>query len=185
MISIHVITQLYDVGMTAGLASDMLALAEVGTSWCNVFQNSTQDSTQKMTVNCTVDVLSRIKTLQNQAAKLANLTQVHLWDGDQSAFVNKLPANSYPNMPQDKFYERLSPTSFYPLMTGVPTTSQADQLATKHLLEPSGFCITRRKMNGHPMRQIIRCRMMLCFCRVGKNKPLLVQIHCHAMLKVK
>jgi hypothetical protein len=137
--------QLYDVGMSAGLASDMLALAEVGDAWCGGEGSGGEGeggSGGGAGVGaCGASVRAKIALLRERAAVLTNLTQAHLWDEGRGAFVNKLPARSY-NASADAFYGRLSPTSFYPLMTGAPTAAQAERLATEHLLAPTGFCVT-------------------------------------------
>ena len=130
--------QLYDVGMTANLASDMLALADAGDAWCSA-TNAT--AALAHSTPCGVDTKTKITTLRKRAATLAGLTQAHLWNEEVSAFTNKLPRVAY-NLDKDTFYARISPTSFYPLMTGAPTTTQADRMVQKHLLNPTSFCVT-------------------------------------------
>jgi hypothetical protein len=127
--------QLWDVGMTANLASDMVALADVGDAWCGAPVTAPHVSP------CTNSTHAKIAQLRQRAAILANLTQTHLWSDASNAFVNKMPRDSY-NLTADTFYPRISPTSFYPLMTGVPTPRQANQTVTAHLLNPTSFCIT-------------------------------------------
>ena len=123
--------QLYDVGMSANLASDSLALAKLGDVWCAVAAST-----------CSADTRSKIATLRERAGTLTGLMQTHLWNNGAKAFVNKLPAGPAYKLSTDTFYERISPTSFYPLMTGVPTVEQADATVTTQLLNPRKFCVT-------------------------------------------
>ena len=107
--------QLYDVGMTANLASDLLALAEVGDAWCALGLPRCDATGAR----------ARLRTLRERAAELGNLTQQHLWSEQHGAYVNKMPAHAYPALKgTDAFYARLSPTSAYPLMAGVPSATQ-------------------------------------------------------------
>ena len=112
--------QLYDVGMTAGLCSDMLALAEVGDAWCAV---GSQQLSAGMDV-CGATERAQIATLRQRAAELGALTQHHLWSEELGIFANKMPAAANSSTSDGEFYPRISPTSFYPLMTGVPSTAQ-------------------------------------------------------------
>ena len=79
-------------------------------------------------------------------------------------FVNRLPGRAYPSVDggSDVFYQRVSPTSFYPLvgpsscippngtltvatssqMTGGASMEQAHTVAADWLLDPKRFCIT-------------------------------------------
>ena len=128
--------QIWDVGMTANLASDMLALATLGDAWC-----AAPAATPGVSACTKSGVPAKIATLRQRAGTLTTLTQQHLWDDDAGAFVNLLPAEAY-NLSKPTFYNRLSPTSFYPLMTGVPSAAQAQRLASEHLLNRDRFCIT-------------------------------------------
>ena len=127
---------LYDVGMTANLASDMEALARTGDAWC-----ASTPKTAPHTTPCSEDAKAKIATLRERAAQLSQLTQEHLWNEDVGAYTNKMPGAEY-NRTTDAFYPRVSPTSFYPMMSGVPTPQQADRIVKDHLLNPTGFCVT-------------------------------------------
>lgn len=129
--------QLWDVGMTANLASDMLALAALGDEWCAAGGSLPSNTTEP----CTAATKAKIATLKDRAGQLATLTQTELWSDTSAAFVNKMPKEPY-NLSADTFYPRISPTSFYPLMTGVPTVEQANATVLTHLLNPTGFCVT-------------------------------------------
>jgi hypothetical protein len=114
----------------------MLALAKAGDAWC-----ASTPATTPHTTPCTTDTTKKIAKLRQRAALLGSLTQAHLWNDAVGAYTNKLPAAAY-NLTADSFYARISPTSFYPMMSGTPTTAQADRLVQQHLLNPTGFCIT-------------------------------------------
>jgi hypothetical protein len=132
---------LYDVGMTANLASDMIALAQLGDALCAAPHSLQLRNCSRMPAGAGPTTESKIQTLRKRAAELVTLTQAHLWDEVSGAFVNKLPGLAY-NLSQDRFYRRVSPTSLYPLMTGAPTTQQAERLARGQLLSKDRFCIT-------------------------------------------
>ena len=123
---------LYDVGMTANLASDMLALASLGKSWNG---NRTTPPPPAF-----ANVSARVKVLQERAAELVTATEDRLWSEEVGAYVNLLPGKVY-GKADDFFYPRVTPTSFYPLMTGGPSAARADELATKWLLSRTGFCL--------------------------------------------
>ena len=55
-----------------------------------------------------------------------------LWDPASGIFLNK-------DLHTGKFGYRLSPTNFYPLLAKVATPQQADEMVTKHLLNPEEF----------------------------------------------
>merc|ERR1711874_700824 len=48
-------------------------------------------------------------------------------------------ANKFPN---GSFYRRISPTSFYPLLTAGPSNEQAAGMMTKWMMNKTRFCIT-------------------------------------------
>jgi hypothetical protein len=130
--------ELMDVGMTANLAADMVALAELGGAWCDANGTAPHSSA------CSAETHAKIAWLQSTAAQLAGRMQQHLWNEQAGAFVNKIPASSY-NLSEDTFYTRLSPTSFYPMMGGHASTEQAKRMVTEHLLNPTGFCVTPKE----------------------------------------
>ena len=96
--------QLMDVGMTSNLAADMLALVELGTAWCGANGVAPNASA------CTAETHEKINWLNHTAATLGDRTQAHLWNDDASAFTNKMPADAYPELRDDTFYTRISPT---------------------------------------------------------------------------
>ena len=60
--------------------------------------------------------------------------QQHLWDGEAGVFTNKFFNGS--------FYRRYSPTSFYPLISGVATDEQVSAMVEGFLTSPQHFCVT-------------------------------------------
>eukprot|EP01052_Picozoa_sp_SAG31_P021517 SAG31_NODE_1669_length_7575_cov_2.213483_1_plen_997_part_00 len=136
--------QIYDVGMSANLASDMLALVDLGKALCTAPLAANLSDCSITPAAGDSSTLTKIATLQHRSVTLSKLIEQHLWDEDTKAFVNKLPGRSY-SLARDVFYRRMSPTSFYPLMTGQPTEEQAEELATHHLLNSERFCITPKE----------------------------------------
>ncbi len=148
--------ELMDVGMTANLASDMFALAAIGEIWCNTsghpIATTTEGTSQvaaqthdhmpgsEASSSCGAIEREMIAKLLSRAQQLSELMQAHLWDDELGAFVNKMPAQAY-NFSVDSFYQRLSPTSFYPLMAGMATAEQAERTVTEHLLNTTRFCL--------------------------------------------
>lgn len=57
----------------------------------------------------------------------------NLWNEELGIYVNKIPEN--------EFYVRLSPTSFYPLISHHPKKEQA-LMMLKHLVNESEFCVS-------------------------------------------
>jgi putative isomerase len=55
-----------------------------------------------------------------------------LWDPETAMFLSK-------DLHTGKFSYRLSPTNFYPLLAKAATPQQADEMVTKHLLNPEEF----------------------------------------------
>lgn len=125
-----------DAGMTSNLAADMLALVELGEAWCGA-NGSAPDAAA-----CGSATRQKISWLQSTAATLGERTQDSLWNEQAGAFVNKMPAEAYADLSEDTFYPRISPTSFYPLMPGHATATQAERMVHDHLLSPTGFCVT-------------------------------------------
>ena len=135
--------ELMDVGMTANLASDMIALATIGETWCNataaVGAGAGAGAASDIRA-CGAGERQKIATLRQRSAALAARMQANLWDDELSAFVNKMPRAAY-NLSADAFYPRLSPTSFYPLLGGMATAEQAERTVTAHLLNATRFCV--------------------------------------------
>jgi putative isomerase len=106
--------QLIDVGMTAMVVSEARHLAKLG------------------------DLIGRnadAKDLRSHADKLTASLAVYNWANDSDVFANRYPDGG-------KFYRRISPTSFYPLMAKAATDEQAAAMVQKWLLDPTHFAIT-------------------------------------------
>jgi hypothetical protein len=143
--------QLYDVGMTSNLISDMQALVEVST----VLTQGSSPSRAR--------ALSQVQTLNTRIAELTKLVEAHLWDEESKIFCNKRPvvmplASASVGGTDEKkeggavqpraqlegageFYRRFSPTSFYPMMAGAATIDQATAMMSEHLMHPGRFCV--------------------------------------------
>ena len=105
---------LYDVGMSGLFLSDTAALLELAAA------------------RGRADVLPQ---LQARYDRVAAATAAHLWApgaGPAGAFANVLYNGS--------FYARLSPTSFFPLISGAATPAQAAATAAL-AASPLGFCL--------------------------------------------
>eukprot|EP01084_Bolivina_argentea_P096645 173745_1 len=113
--------ELYDVGMTAMFINELQRLTALGEA-----------------INVSSDV---IRTLNERYSFMVNATLNELWDDSNGIFVNKFSRN-------DTFYFRISPTSFYPLMSGEPTVKQAEMMVTNYLLSPDYFCISETWPNN-------------------------------------
>lgn len=103
--------QMYDVGIASLVARDAAALAEVARH------------------------LGRPEAgvLDERASRMATLVQSHLWDSSSRAFLNKLP--------HGPFVRRVTPTSFYPLLTRAPTDEQVEATISAWLTNRSRFCV--------------------------------------------
>lgn len=78
-----------------------------------------------------------INGLQDKYNFLANATVKLLWDESMNTFVNKFSTNN-------TFYPRISPTTFYPLLSGdenIASIKQVESMVTDYLLSPDWFCI--------------------------------------------
>jgi hypothetical protein len=64
-------------------------------------------------------------------ARMKQLVQEKLWNPADGIYESRLWDGS--------FSKRLSPTNFYPLFAGIATPEQAEQMVTKHLLNPEEF----------------------------------------------
>jgi len=103
--------QLYDVGMTGLYLSDTAALIDLANA------------------RGRGDV---VPTLQARFAAVSDALNTHLWDAEAGMYTNALFNGS--------FYRRWSPTSLFPMMSGVPSTQQATSL-TAFATSPLGLCI--------------------------------------------
>eukprot|EP01079_Euglenida_sp_SAG-EU17-18_P002855 gene2855-3450_t len=104
--------QLYDVGMSSMFTMEADALASLA------------DSIGRTEGNM----------LRQRAASMQQLILNHLWDSASGIFVNLRPNNT--------FYRRISPTSFYPLMTRGPSTEQVTAMMSGWMMNKTRFCIT-------------------------------------------
>lgn len=69
--------------------------------------------------------------LRARAERFGSALQT-LWDEETGLFLNK-------RLDTGAFEHRLSPTHFYPLLSGVPTLAQAERMVNEHLLNPEEF----------------------------------------------
>lgn len=102
--------ELGDVGLMSLYVADCKALAEIA------------------------DTLNRpteAKELRERAARYSARLQT-MWNPEDGIFLNK-------DLHTGHFDTRLSPTNFYPLLAGVATPAQAQEMIAKHLLNPKEF----------------------------------------------
>jgi putative isomerase len=66
-----------------------------------------------------------------RAGRLAEIVRTELWDGERQVFAGRFWSG--------ELTRRLSPTSFFPLVAGIPTREQADALVRRHLLNTDEF----------------------------------------------
>jgi len=79
------------------------------------------------------------ESLRRRAAKMRSLIAAHLWDVETGAYVNRLARRGAERLP---FNRRVSPTSFYPLMTGAASDEHALSLVRRWLTSKERFCVT-------------------------------------------
>ena len=72
-----------------------------------------------------------VKELKDRAAKYTKKLE-SLWD-EKSGIYKDL------NLRNNEFSSLLTPQNFYPLLTGIPTTEQAQRMINEHLLNPEEF----------------------------------------------
>ena len=107
--------QLYDVQMSSLFVAESMALQ----SLANLTGNS--DS---------------IPMLKQQSDTIAALINSALWD-DSTGIYRQVDASPA----QRGFSPRLSPTSFYPMISGTASSAQVQRLITEHLTNESEFCV--------------------------------------------
>jgi len=76
---------------------------------------------------------SEATAFKARAASQRKLLAAHLWDETGGIFTNKFWNGT--------FYPRISPTSFYSMMSGAATDTQAEAMVKNWLLSPDHFCI--------------------------------------------
>jgi len=105
--------QMYDVGMASMVAMSDACLAELA------------------------DAAGRAdtaKVLRARSADARAKIAAHLWDEQSGIFVNRLATG--------RFRRRITPTSFYPMLSGIATVGRAESMLRGWLLNASRFCIT-------------------------------------------
>jgi len=103
---------LYDVGMSSMFTMEADALAELA-----------------IAIN-----RPEANMLKNRASSMRKNIASHMWDSQGGIFTNLFPNNT--------FYRRISPTSFYAMLANASTDKQAEQMATQWLLNKEKFCLT-------------------------------------------
>ena len=71
------------------------------------------------------------KELAERGRRLSTLIDKELWSEKRGIYLNKDW--------HGHFSPKLSPTHFYPLMAGIPSSSRASRLIDEHLLNPNEF----------------------------------------------
>lgn len=105
--------QVYDVGMSSLFVQEAYSLARLAT---------------------VIGRHDHAKQLQERGDAMKQKIQSCLWDETQQVFANR-----YPN---GTFSDRISPTSFYPLLVGAASDDQAESMAVHWLLNASRFCLS-------------------------------------------
>ena len=104
---------LYDVGFSSLVAAESKALAVLAK---------------------TLGETDVAKTLVHRGEQLSERIKDILWENNLGIYVNKLKNGS--------FVRRVSPTSFYPMIAGIPSPEQAETMAKSWLLNNTRFCIS-------------------------------------------
>jgi putative isomerase len=107
--------QLYDVGMSSLYVQEAYALAQLA------------------------DILGRDRgvstMLRSRGDAMRDKISQHLWDPSQQIFVNRYPNGTFAGA-------HVSPTSFYPMMTGGASEEQVNVMVQSWLFNASRFCIS-------------------------------------------
>lgn len=125
---------LYDVGMASMFLMECRMLMNMAT-----LLNRTND----------------LSVLQDRYKEMAHQVQDVLWDDSVGLYVNRISTN-------EQFYPRLSPTLFYPMLAGIPSTDQVKSMIAKHMTNSSEFCV-----NSHDAPQL---KSMVPLCLVVNSK---------------
>jgi putative isomerase len=118
----------YDVGMTSLLIATFSSLLRVA--------NLTGIGRQHTAV-----LTERLAQLSAAAASV-------LWDAELGLYVNVMARSGL-------FSQRLSPTSFFPMLSGLPSVAQAEEMTLRHLRNDSEFCVSA-SCSGLPLPSIAR-----------------------------
>ena len=106
--------QLYDVGMSSLFVQEAYSLAELADAIGRDAQVGTR--------------------LRARGDAMRDKIRSELWDPNQQVFANRFPNGTFSN--------RISPTSFYPLLIGAASEEQAETMVYHWLLNSSRFCIS-------------------------------------------
>jgi neutral trehalase len=85
-----------------------------------------------------------VPLLQAQRRAMSAAINRVLWD-EGSGIYRQVDASPK----QRGFSYAISPTSFYPMLGGVPTAAQATRLVADHLTNASEFCVSSTACNGY------------------------------------
>ena len=88
-----------------------------------------------------------VPELSKRYAEMSALAE-QLWDDRQGLYVNVRAKDG-------AYSRRLSPTSFFPMIAGLPSVPQAETMVLRHLQNPSEFCVTA-ECPGLPVPSIAR-----------------------------
>lgn len=78
-----------------------------------------------------------ISKLKMQSESMASLLNTSLWD-DETGIYRQRDATANKSRGLSPV---LSPTSFYPMLAGIPSVSQAERMVANHLTNASEFCV--------------------------------------------
>jgi len=104
--------RLYDVGQSAAIVAECESLAAIA------------------------DILGQTADaalLRQRQTNLGDLIRNQMWEPNLSVFTNLLDNGTH--------YPRISPTSFYPMISGIATDEQATSMVTAWLTNVSRFCV--------------------------------------------
>jgi hypothetical protein len=129
-----------DVGMASMLAMELQSLANLSLTAFSPPRTAQHAS-----------IMQQLKGLQA-------MIQKHHWNEEIGIFANKFSAEytgqcnasgivkgtncSGEECCKDGWYNRISPTSFYPMQSGIATDQQASTMMTRWLMNKDRFCIT-------------------------------------------
>lgn len=105
---------LYDVGMTSLFLAESRALVELARI---------------------INKTEVIPTLQKQYDATSKALDTYLWDKDMEIYANF-------HIDTGKFSTKYSPTSFYPMLIGLPSIDKVLRMLKVHLTNESSFCVS-------------------------------------------
>lgn len=71
------------------------------------------------------------RSISGRVEAMAARVREHLWDPERRIFAGRYWSGD--------FSDRLAPTSFYPLVAGIATPAQAEDMVRRHLVDPERF----------------------------------------------